>query len=78
MIPALTPIVEDASITPTPTIATETPTPTPTIVYGGTNTKGGTSSAKNIPATGPADFMWMVLGGSLFAGAALRKLTKNF
>lgn len=75
LIPSLTPTVEDASLTPTPTIAMETPTPTPTIVYGGT--KGGTNGAKSIPATGPADLAYLILGGSLFAGAALRKLTKK-
>lgn len=75
MVPSLNPTVEDASLTPTPTLEMATSTPTPTIVYGGGVSKGGTASAKNIPATGPADLVWLVLGGSFFAGVTLKKIT---
>lgn len=74
-IPSLSPITDN--ITPTPTIIEETPTPTltptPTIVYGNTN-KRPNNSTKNIPATGPADLAWLILGGSFLSGITLKKI----
>lgn len=72
ILPSMNATTED--ITPTPTTA-ETPTPTPTIVYGGGSTKNGASNAKNIPATGPQDFALLVLGGSLFIGVTLTRIS---
>lgn len=66
MAPSVKTTVEDSSLTPTPTEA-QTPTATPTIVYG-------KNSAKRIPAAGPADLVWLVLGGSFFAGVTLKKI----
>ena len=76
MIPSLSPITDN--ITPTPTIIEETPTPvlspTPTIVYGN-GIKRSTNAAKNIPATGPEDLAWLILGGSFFSGIVLKRIT---
>lgn len=76
IIPSLSPITE--SITPTPTLFEETPTPTyiPTLttVYGNTN-KRSNNSTKNIPATGPADLAWLILGGSFLSGFILKKIS---
>lgn len=66
------------NITPTPTIKAETITPTPTVIIssnkGGTISKGGITSGE-IPATGPNDLLYLVLGGSVAAGIALKKLS---
>ena len=76
MIPSLSPITEN--ITPTPTFIEETPTPTltptPTVVYGNTN-KRSNNSTKSIPATGPEDLAWFILGGSFFSGIVLKRIT---
>lgn len=74
MVPSLKPTTED--ITPTPTIEIETPTPTPTVIYGGNGkTSGNNQNAKSIPATGPAELAWLVLGGSFFTGVALKRIS---
>lgn len=78
MIPSLTPITEN--ITPTPSMSQETPTPTltptPTIVYGNAS-KRSNNSTKNIPATGPADLAWLILGGSFLSGFVLKKIASK-
>lgn len=81
LMPSLNPTGENITPTVTPTIEAETTTPTPTIVYGGkyntTTGTGTTSSATKIPATGPEDLVWLVLGGSFFAGITLKKITSR-
>lgn len=57
-------------VTPTPTIEAETPTPT--IVAGTTSTPSG-----QIPATGPAELAYFILGGSLIAGLALKRISNS-
>lgn len=75
LIPAINTNTE--GLTPTPTIeVSETPTPTPTIVYG-RGTTNRNNSGKNIPATGPADLAWLVLGGSFLTGVVLKKVTAS-
>lgn len=72
IVPSLKPTTED--ITPTPSIEIETPTPTPTVIYGrGVSTNN--PNTKSIPATGPAELAWLVLGGSFFTGVALKKIS---
>lgn len=75
MVPSLKPTTDE--ITPTPTVEeqVQTPTPTPTIFYGKTTTNG--KIVQNIPATGPADLVWLVLGGSFFTGVTLKKITSK-
>lgn len=72
LVPPLKPTTED--ITPTPIAETITSTPTPTTVYGQPTTKGG---AKSIPATGPEELLWLVLGGSFLAGVTLKQIAAN-
>lgn len=63
--------VTTEEIAPTPTIIeAETPTPTPE-----TKEQKETTSVKEVPATGPNDMLWIVLGGSLIAGITLKKFT---
>lgn len=74
--------VAKISPTPRPTIEAETPTSTPTIVYGKdkgefarkdiSTTKGG-----EIPATGPSEIVYIIMGGSLITGITLKKLTAS-
>lgn len=76
MVPSISPISED--ITPTPSIIETTLTPTPTIVYGNgyrTETKGGI--VRTIPASGPEDLAWLILGGSFSAGIVLKKISSS-
>lgn len=66
--------------TPTPTIALKTPTPTklPTTVTNQTGRFSGGekgSPTSEIPATGPAEVMWLILGGSAAAGVVLTKIS---
>ncbi|MBI3380245.1 hypothetical protein HY029_05820 [Candidatus Gottesmanbacteria bacterium] len=77
MIPSLktSTTVEDASLTPTPTMETETPTPSPSIIYGGRGVRNSTNYTKSMPAAGPEDLVWLILGGSFFAGVTLKKIS---
>ncbi|OGG26411.1 hypothetical protein A2960_06045 [Candidatus Gottesmanbacteria bacterium RIFCSPLOWO2_01_FULL_39_12b] len=65
-------IRQSAETTPTPTPFEETGTPTPTFYFKITGTP-----ANQIPATGPADLLWLTLGGCLIAGLSLRKFTTS-
>ncbi|MCJ7740794.1 hypothetical protein MUP32_05800 [Candidatus Microgenomates bacterium] len=63
---------------------TSMPSPTLSAFYGGQNTtKGGQNTTKGgvttaeIPATGPNDLLWVILGGSTAIGYSLKKLS-NF
>lgn len=56
-------------ITPAPTVAYIKPTSAP--VYSSSSPNG------EIPATGPADLAWMLLGSSATIGVALRMLSKK-
>ena len=67
-------------ISPAPTLVLrneglveETPTPTPTTPPG--QVKVTSTPSGNIPATGPAEVMWLLLFGSLLGGIALRKIS---
>lgn len=67
--------VISVSITATPTPTEEpTPTPTETIAYNG---KKGGSVTNEIPATGPADIVYLMLGGSMVVGFAFKKLSSK-
>jgi hypothetical protein len=59
------------NITPTPT---EEPTPTETPFYNG---KKGGSVNNEIPATGPADIVYLLLGGSMATGFVFKKLSSK-
>lgn len=76
MIPSLSPTTQN--ITPTPSMTEETPTPTltptPTIVYGN-GSRRSNNSTKSIPAAGPADLVWLILGGSFLVGISLKKFS---
>lgn len=75
LLPSISPISED--ITPTPVIEEViTSTPTPTVIYGKNSTKTN-SSVKSIPASGPADLAWLLLGGSFASGVILKKLSSK-
>lgn len=77
IIPSIKTSTEDQTPTPTPTIEiTDTPTLTPTSVYGRGATNKNNSS-KNIPDTGPADLVWLVLGGSFLTGVYIKKITAD-
>lgn len=74
MIPTIGTKTQDLTPTPTPTFeVTDTPTPSPTSVYG-KGTTNRNNSGKNIPATGPADLAWLVLGGSFLSGVLIKKV----
>ncbi len=75
------------NITPTitPSVINKiSPTPTPSAFYGGQNTtnsgqnttKGGITTSE-IPATGPNELTWVILGGSGVIGYSIKKLS-NF
>lgn len=59
-------------ITPTPTMESEAGTPTPTLIPETTSTPSG-----EIPATGPSDLAYFILGGSLIAGLALKRISNS-
>lgn len=65
-----------AKISPTPTLMEEIPTlsPSPTgkDSFGLLNPRDNT---REIPATGPENVVWLILGGSFFAGITLKKLS---
>ncbi len=67
ILPATKVITEE--ITPTPIEEVVTLTPTPTYF-----TKNSSSPNDEIPATGPNDFMWFILGISLITGLTLRNI----
>ncbi len=56
--------------TPTPTIEAETPTPS--LIPGATSTPSG-----EIPSTGPSELAYFILGGSLIAGLALKRISNS-
>lgn len=56
----------------TPTLTMEAETPTPTLIPGTTSTPSG-----EIPATGPAELAYLILGGSLIAGLALKRMSNT-
>ena len=59
-------------ITPSPThFQEETPTPTPTVIYG------SSTETSEIPATGPNEIVWLVLGSSMVAGLSLKKFSSK-
>ncbi len=64
-----TPKVTTEEITPTPIEEAITLTPTPTFFSGSSSTP-----SNEIPATGPNDFMWFILGISLITGLTLRNI----
>lgn len=72
-LPPLRPTTTEVTPTPTFIIREEVPTltPAPAVVYGGE--KGAPPG--EIPATGPEDLLWLVLGGSFLIGVSLRKIT---
>lgn len=73
-IPTLKPSIEEIVPTPTtPFIEEKLLAPTPSIIYSGGGKKG--DLAGEIPATGPEDFFWVILGGSFLIGVALKKIT---
>jgi hypothetical protein len=65
-------------LTPTPTqssnrfVLYDSITPTPTVFYG-----KGSSPAGQTPATGPADFLWITIAGSLTLGLILRYASRS-
>ena len=69
-IPNLKPAEE---LTPTPTVEMETPTPTITLSYP----RPSSSQSGEIPATGPNNIVWLVLGTSLVTGIGLKKLSSG-
>jgi hypothetical protein len=67
------PKATNEEVTPTPSASgfEEETTPTPTLILGSSTPSG------EIPATGPAEVAYFILGGSLFLGALLRKTTDS-
>lgn len=63
------PSTKQTQITPTPTIGELSPTPTLT------SSGQGSTSSSEIPATGPENLVWLILGGSLLSGITLKKIT---
>jgi len=63
---------------PTPNI---TITPTPTLIKKSVSVNNTDKVARDntgeIPATGPAEIMWLILGGSAFAGTTLIRFSKE-
>lgn len=62
-------------ISPTPTLAEETPTPTP--IISSKQVKVTSTPSGTTPATGPAEIMWILLGGSLVTGLSLRTFSRE-
>lgn len=67
-----------SKVTPTPTVIT-TPTPiltlTPSPVpVSKTNGKIKAAQSDEIPATGPNELVWLVLGSSFFIGISFKKI----
>jgi len=54
---------------------TSIPSPTLSAFYGGQNTTKGGITTTEIPATGPNDLAWVILGGSTAIGYSLKKLS---
>ncbi len=71
------------SPSPTPILTQKTPTPSvyTKVISGGNNSSNNTfsrsrtSSPEQIPATGPEDIAWLILGGSFIAGISLKRIT---
>lgn len=74
-LPSIKRSAETISPTPTPTFEVKAKAPTPTVVYGEKIGDSTTIPNGEIPATGPADLFYIVIGGSLLAGLSLKKLT---
>lgn len=78
-LPKVSPTVTLEEVTPTPiSFGSLKPTITPisSPKVAGTTTAKSTANSE-IPATGPTDFAWLILGGSGLVGLALKKLTSN-
>lgn len=78
LIPPLKPTTEE--ITPTPILGGVTPTPTPTPTSTVGNSRRNSSGAKGgqvdtIPATGPAEVAWLLVGGSFLIGVSFKKFS---
>ncbi|MBM3283255.1 hypothetical protein FJY90_03285 [Candidatus Gottesmanbacteria bacterium] len=78
-LPPLSPFSqEELTITPSPSLIITEPTSTPELtatpigIYEGSQRSGST---QQIPATGPENFVWLILGGSFLAGVSLKKIT---
>jgi hypothetical protein len=66
-----------AVITPTPTPFQVSPTPTKTVASNYSGPTGKSTPNSTIPATGPAEVAWVLIGGSGAAGFLLRKFSKR-
>lgn len=65
------------SLTPTPTPFQVSPTPTKTVTSNYSGPTGKSTPNGSIPATGPAEVVWVLIGGSGAAGFLLRKFSKR-